>query len=233
MRTFLVSVALISVIGAVVLGQKGTAEPDYYPQNYSGDTWTGVVTAVNEDSREFTLTYKKKDKEESFVGVLPKGYVVCRSDAQTQSRKASDQILRDRIATIFQETLKRGETRIELKDHSMVTAKTFIPPTTEDVEEIQRYGEDAVPILSDYLNRGAGFEKYLAMRFLGSIGGKSIIEPLCKVALEDPSPSFRETALLWLSAARWDLAAPIIRRAAQKDSSPEVRRQAQAILRGH
>ena len=92
---------------------------------------------------------------------------------------------------------------------------------------------DAVPILSDYLNRGTGWEKYLAMRFLGSIGGKSIIDPLRGVALHDPSPDFRATALLWLSAARWDLAAPIIRQAARKDSSPEVRKQAQEILRQH
>ena len=75
MRKLISLVALAFVCTGVAVGQKGTAEPDYYPQNYSGDTWTGVVTAVNEDTREFTLTYKRKDKEESFVGVLPKGYL--------------------------------------------------------------------------------------------------------------------------------------------------------------
>jgi len=165
--------------------------------------------------------------------VFAAGLVVCRSAAQTPSPKTSDRVLRERIATIFEETLKQGEARIEVKPHSWVTVTTFIPPTNEHVEEIRRYGDDAVPILSDYLDRGKGFEKYLAMRFLGSIGGKSIIAPLRKVALDDPSPSFRSTALLWLRAARWDLAAPIFRQAAKKDSSPEVRRQAQAILAQH
>jgi len=79
---------LISV--GVSLGQKGTAEPDYYPQNYSGDTWTGVVTAVNEDTREFTLTYKKSDKEEFFVGVLPKGYTHKMADGTNQEIKLPD-----------------------------------------------------------------------------------------------------------------------------------------------
>ena len=165
--------------------------------------------------------------------VFAAGLVVGRSDAQTLSAKTSNRAMRERIATIIQETLKQGETRIELKDHSAVTALTFIPPTTEHVEEIRHYGKEAVPILADYLNRGSGFEKYIAMRFLGSIGGKSIINPLRRVVLDDPSPSFRATALLWLSAARWDLAAPLIRRAAREDSSPEVRRQAKAILRQH
>jgi|SRR6185295_9471327 len=165
--------------------------------------------------------------------VFAAGLVVRHADAQTLSAKNSKDVIRDRVAIIFEETFKQLETQVELNDHSVVTARTFLPPTNEHVEEIRRYGVDAVPILSDYLNRGTGWEKYLAMRFLGSIGGKSIIDPLRGVALHDPSPDFRATALLWLSAARWDLAAPIIRQAARKDSSPEVRKQAQEILRQH
>ena len=165
--------------------------------------------------------------------VFAAGLVVRHSDAQTPSEKTSTDIIRNRIAIIFDETFKQGETQIELRDHSVVTARTFMPPTNEHVEEIRRYGDEAIPILSEYLNQGNGWEKYLAMRFLGSIGGKGIIDPLRGAALHDPSPSFRETALLWLSAAQWDLAAPIIRHAAKKDSSPEVRKQAQEILRKH
>ena len=133
--------------------------------------------------------------------VVAAGLLVSRSNAQTQSAKTSDRIIRERIATIFRDTLKRGDTQIELDGHSVVTAHTFIPPATEYIEEIRRYGEEAIPVLTEYLDRGSGFEKYLAMRFLGSIGGKSIIDPLRRVALDDPSPSFRATALLWLSAA--------------------------------
>src|SRR5215211_204658 len=74
MRELLLIIGIIILFSGVVVGQKGTAEPDYYPQNYHGDIWTGIVMAINEDTREFTLSYKKKDKEETFVGVLPKGY---------------------------------------------------------------------------------------------------------------------------------------------------------------
>ena len=161
------------------------------------------------------------------------GFVVSRSDAQTQSDENSDRIMRERIAIIFEETIKSGETRIfDLNGHP-ITATTFMPPTNEHVEEIRRYGEKAIPVLTGYLNRPTGFEKHLALRFLGSIGGERIIDPLRKVALNDPSASFRSTALLWLSGVRWDLAAPIIRHAAKKDSSAEVRMQAKAILAQH
>lgn len=60
--------------------QRTGAEPDYYPMNYSGDAWMGEVTSVNEVTREITLTFKKKDKDEIFVGVLDKGYTVKMKD---------------------------------------------------------------------------------------------------------------------------------------------------------
>ena len=162
------------------------------------------------------------------LAVLP----VPRSEAQTSSTKTSDRIMRERIAVIFQETLKSGEFRIEYKGQQ-VTGRTFMPPSVEHTDEIRRYGDQAIPILTDYLNGGSGFEKYLAMRFLGFIGGKGIIDPLRRVALDDPEPSFRIAAILSLSASPWDLAAPIITQAAEKDSSDEVRTQAKAILAQH
>ncbi len=158
---------------------------------------------------------------------LASGLSVGRSEAQT-----SDRSMRTRIATIFQETLKSGETKVE-SNGLVVTARTLFPPSTEHVDEIRRYGEEAIPILTEYLVSENGFEKYTAMRFLDAIGGPSIIGPLAGVALGDPSPSFRSTALRWLSVARWDLAAPIIRQAAENDSSPEVCQQAQEILAQH
>jgi hypothetical protein len=90
MRNLLLLTVVMLISAGGSLAQKGTAEPDYYPQNYSGDTWTGVVTSVNEDTREFSLTYKKSDKEESFVGVLPKGYTHKMADGTNQEIKLPD-----------------------------------------------------------------------------------------------------------------------------------------------
>lgn len=96
--------------------------------------------------------------------------------------------------------------------------------------EIRRYGDDAIPILAEYLNSGNGFEKYLAMRFLGLIGSSGVVEPLNRVALGDASSSFRLVALRWLTQAPWELASPIIRQAADNDPVPEVREAARELL---
>ena len=159
---------------------------------------------------------------------------VCGCQGQELSAKHSDQrVIHERIAAIFRETLERGETRVEQNGQGSVTARTFIPPSTEHLDEIRLVGDDAIPILSDYLDSGSGFEKYLAMRFLGAIGGKGVIEPLRRVALGDASSSFRLVALLWLSEMPWHLAARIISQSADNDSSLEVRQQAKDILAQH
>ena len=76
------ALTFVILCAGVSMAQKGTAEPDYCPNGYSGDTFTGEVTAVNEDSREFTLTYGKGDKAQTIVGVLPKGYTVKMKDGR-------------------------------------------------------------------------------------------------------------------------------------------------------
>lgn len=161
-------------------------------------------------------------------------FIVSNSAAQTVSAKSSARrAVRERVATIFRETLKQGEFSVERGGGRRVTARTFVPPSTEHVDEMRRYGDDAIPVLAEYLNSGSGFEKYLAMRLLGAIGGKGVVEPLGKIALSDASAGFRLAALLWLTDAPWDLASPIIRQAAEHDDSSEVRDKALEILARH
>jgi hypothetical protein len=90
MKRLFVALTFVILCASVSVAQKGTAEPDYYPMGYSGDTWTGEVTAANEDTREFTLTYTKGDKTQTFVGVLPKGYTVKMKDGRDHEVKMDE-----------------------------------------------------------------------------------------------------------------------------------------------
>ena len=81
---------LMLICSTVAVAQKGTAEPGHYPMNYNGDTWTGEVTGTNDDTREITLSYKKKDKKETFTGVLEQGYKVKMKDGSYHELKVSD-----------------------------------------------------------------------------------------------------------------------------------------------
>ena len=69
MKTIILTACCLLLCATVVRPQKGKAEADYYPLGYSGDTWTGVVTAFDNDHRTLTLT-SAKDKS-TFVATLP------------------------------------------------------------------------------------------------------------------------------------------------------------------
>src|SRR5262249_10377688 len=61
---------LILCVG-VSVAQKGKAEPDYYPMGYSGDTWTGEVTAFDNKLRTLTLTHSSGNDVMTFVASIP------------------------------------------------------------------------------------------------------------------------------------------------------------------
>lgn len=80
----------VLVLASSASAQHGTAENGYYPSGYQGDTWTGEVVAVNEQTHEITLTYAKKGKAQTFVGVPEDGYLVHEHNGPTRPLKMSD-----------------------------------------------------------------------------------------------------------------------------------------------
>jgi hypothetical protein len=90
MSKFVLSVTLILLCTGISVAQHGTAEPGHYVSGFNGDTWTGEVTAVNEDSREFTLTYTKGSNTQTFVGVLPQSFTVEMKDGRDYRMKMTE-----------------------------------------------------------------------------------------------------------------------------------------------
>lgn len=71
MKRLFVTFACLILCAGVSVAQKGTAEPDYYPMGYSGDTWTGEVTAFDNERRTLTLTHTSGKKALTFVASIP------------------------------------------------------------------------------------------------------------------------------------------------------------------
>ena len=170
----------------------------------------------------------------TFIGLLSFICLVAlHVDAQTKlPNDAQESFIRERIQRIMRETIDTGKTVIIVEGRP-VTARTFIPPSQLAIEEVKGYGEKAVPILAEYLRQTRGFEKYHAMRLLGAIGGKSVVSPLRQVALHDASAGYREYALAFLTQAPWELAAPILQKAASRDADNKVRQRAKELLDGY
>jgi hypothetical protein len=150
---------------------------------------------------------------------------VAASTQKRRSRSPGGITARERIAQIISQRLNEGRSVVK-----GVRVQTKTPPSPEAIDEIKRYGDDAVPILSEYLSAKDAQVRTIAVEFIGLLGGRRIITPLQKVIRSDDSPTVRVLALRWASQAPWELVAPVIREAARADADPRVREEANRIL---
>lgn len=167
-----------------------------------------------------------------FCGLAVLFCLITSGDCLAQGKTADTQTtaeVRERVNTIIRETLQRGK----FTTAEGVKGITRIPPSAEDVEEIKSYGDRAILPLQEHLSSGNAFEYEMAMRLMGELGGKRIIEPLKTVILDDQSARKREYALRWITQGPWDQAAKVISHAAENDPDANVRKVAQELLSGH
>lgn len=117
MNKFLLTLCLLFVLAVGARAQHGSAPNGYYPPGYSGDTWTGTVTATDDASREITLTYTRGDKTETFTGVLQPGFKAKRKDGSTMEVKPSDFRNGTRLMVFYtQKTRKDGDKKIKYNE---------------------------------------------------------------------------------------------------------------------
>ncbi len=137
--------------------------------------------------------------------------------------------VRERITVLIKETLHEGQGVVD-----GVRIWSRVPPSNKTIEEIKRYGDDAVPPLTKYLDSDEEPERALAVEFLGRLGGRRIINPLQNVIRYDASPTIRISALGWISQTTpWKLASPVILEATERDVDPMVREAAKDLLVNH
>ena len=102
------------VFASAAFGQHGTAENGYYPSEYQGDTWTGVVVSASEQTGEITLSYTKGGKSQTFVGVPEAGYLVHEHSGATRPLKMSDIPVGKIIKVCYmEETKKVGGSKVK------------------------------------------------------------------------------------------------------------------------
>lgn len=109
MQKLLLAVALVLLWSGLLLGQHGTAPSGYYPFGYHGDTWTGELTAQNDTTREITLQYtnKKKNKVETFTGVLADNLKTKHEDGSVHMLKPSDIPVGTRLKVYYMPKTKK------------------------------------------------------------------------------------------------------------------------------
>jgi len=67
-RELVTLLATITFLPIIVSAQYGTAPNNYYPHNYGGSIFTGVVTETGDN--QITLTFTKGSKTDTFTGLF-------------------------------------------------------------------------------------------------------------------------------------------------------------------
>src|SRR2546426_1790990 len=76
--------------GNIYWGRRDTPPPYLSPLDYKGDIWKGEVVRTDNLTREITLTHRKGDKSQSFIGMLREGYKVNLKDGSVHELKVSE-----------------------------------------------------------------------------------------------------------------------------------------------
>jgi hypothetical protein len=61
---------MLCLASSLTSAQHGSAPNGYYPPNYGGDIFAGVVTATDDSTQSIMLEYSRGKKSETFVGHL-------------------------------------------------------------------------------------------------------------------------------------------------------------------
>jgi hypothetical protein len=155
--------------------------------------------------------------------------------------------VRERIAVLVAARLKDRETLLskpaptsnssdatsgefKAKPSGVIVVYTRIPPAKEMVEEIIQYGDVGLKFLTSYLKSNKEGERFIAIEFIGLLGGERIIAPLKEVLQTDASSSIRVFALRWLATAPLDKVLPIISEEAKSNTDEAIRKEAGIVL---
>jgi hypothetical protein len=91
-RGVLTATLAVALVPFPAGGQEGTAEPGYYPSCFNGDTFTGLLSATNDATRQITLTYTapKDAKTQTFVAAIDEDYTVSRQGGPQHQLRPSE-----------------------------------------------------------------------------------------------------------------------------------------------
>jgi hypothetical protein len=135
--------------------------------------------------------------------------------------------MRTRIEAIVDEAARP----IPLKEPSNVAIRlAAVPISSSDIQEIQGYGDSAIPILKLYLLGKSPRREVVAIRLLGAIGSHSILDPLITILDYSPRAASRIEAIHSLKQIPCPMVMSVMQRVSERDLNDTVRQVAKRAV---
>jgi hypothetical protein len=145
MKKLLIAVALLILCAGVPMAQTEKSELHNFPLEYRGETCTGEVIAVNEDTGEITLARTEGNETRTFVGVLGKRYQVKIKGGSKQEVKVAD-LLGKRAEVAYLPQSEMDVNGVRVKAHEVLLI--LILPN-EHVRSEDRKGSTIIKVFID------------------------------------------------------------------------------------
>jgi len=131
MNKLAVALSICLLLPLLAHAQHRSAEDGYYPPGFHGDTWTGVVSATDDMTREITLVFTRGAKTETFGGVLEERHKVKSSDGTPHVLKASEIPLGTPLKVYYIPRERKVEGRKVTFNEiiRLVSAKAYVQPS--------------------------------------------------------------------------------------------------------
>jgi hypothetical protein len=115
----MIGIVVVLALTAVCGAQHASAPNGYYPETYGGSTYQGVLESVDADKQEFTLLFRKKDKEERFTGILEDGCAVPNAADKSRKMKVEDLPKQSRLVAFYMPRTIKQKDGTKLKINSV------------------------------------------------------------------------------------------------------------------
>ncbi len=147
-----------------------------------------------------------------------------------QAPEPTQDEINHRVADIMESTLQKG---VGTTPEGVRYTIMNISPTLQEFREIKKFGERAIPSLGNYLDSADYRAQNVAVKLLGSIGGKAVIKLLTHGLVKCSSMAARAIAVANLAHQNWDDVAETIKWVAVNDPAPDVRKAAADLIAKH
>jgi hypothetical protein len=165
-------------------------------------------------------------------GVMSLGTLICLQTLALPQVATRQPTADAKVAAIMDDVLRRGEGHAEGQPD--VKTYTWVPPSQQDARRLREIGHDAIEPLNRALDPpyNRPFQRILAIRLLGEIGGVDVLPSLTKALKPNNPKSIRIAALAALISVPKERALPILQQF-ENDSDPDVARRAKELLKDY
>lgn len=146
--------------------------------------------------------------------------------AQAQSTDAIQFRIRQTVNRVFEQNVRAGTSIVA----PGVQAYTRVPLSDSEIGEITSFGQDAIPVLAEYLKNPHVRFRELAVRCIAYIGGIEALHLLETTVLQSGSQNLRMQALEWIGSMPGQAAEVSLKKIENVSSDQSIRARAKALL---